>query len=140
MLIDKDLIFDKVLGEVIGAATTYANDLGGAMMNAGRDMVESMLTGRRTLDEWAQIAGKAVDEIKKTYIEDKGWEYVGGKIHFTMSPNNPKKVVISIELYCQDENEQWQRVTAASDMFASNYTKEALADIRSNGKISYEAE
>lgn len=156
MLIDKNSIFDEenahneildpksiaiqALGNVINAAAPYAKDLGNAMLNAARDGVESLITGRRELEDWAQIAGKAVDEVKSTLEEQTCWQYVGGKINFKISPKNAKKVVISFDLYYQDENDKWKKVTAESDMYASNYTLAALEEIRSNGTISFEVE
>lgn len=156
MLLDKKSVFDEentpgefldpksiaiqALGSVINAATPYVKDLGDAMLNAARDGVESLITGRRDLNEWAQIAGKAVDEVKSTLEEQTCWQYVGGKINFTMSSKSAKKVVISFELYYQDENNKWKKVAADSDMYASNYTLEALEEIQSNGTVSYEVE
>ena len=61
-------------------------------------------------------------------------------VNFAMSEKNAKKVVISFELYFLDEGKKWQKVGAESDVFASNFTLEALEDIKSNDCVSFELE
>ncbi len=94
------------------------------------------ITGRRTINEWVEIAIGGVDKVKIRIIKEYGWKYVGGKLNFTMSKKVSHKVVVSFELYYQDEN--WQKVGAESDMYASNFTLEALEEIESQGIVSFE--
>lgn len=118
----------------------YISDAKSAVANAARDTLESIVTGRRTLDEWAEIAIKGVDNVKSKVAEENGWQYIGGKLNFAMSAKSTNKVVISFELYYQDEGKEWHKVGAESDMYASNFTLEAIQDIESKGIISYEVE
>ncbi len=124
----------------VEALSSYADDAKAGVVNTVRDTFESIITGRRTIDEWAEIASKGVDQVKRRVEEENGWRYVGGRLNFAMSPKDFNKVTISYELYYQDENDGWQRVTADSDMQASNFTIEALESIEENGKISFEVE
>jgi hypothetical protein len=109
-----------------------------AAKNTLRDVLESAVTGRRPLEDWTEISIKALDEIKEKYINENDWIYRGGRLNFQMSLKYENKVVISYELYFQDTQGMWQKVGAESDMFASNFTLEALEDIKTNGTISYE--
>lgn len=118
----------------------YVNDVKDALANAARDNYERVITGRRTIDEWAGIAIKGVDKVKDKVAEQNGWKYVGGKLNFAMSKKNSDKVVISFELYYQDNESQWQKLGAESDMYASNFTLDALEDIKKNGSVSFEVE
>lgn len=131
----------KALDKVIDTVTVYANDLVDAAINAARDGVENLFTGKRDLDEWTQIVGEAIDEVKvKIQADNPSWNFVGGKVHFSMSPKKAKKVVVSFDLYYQDKDEKWKKISASSDMYASIYTDEALEDIKSNGTVSFEVE
>ena len=118
----------------------YADDFETAAMNAARDTAERIITGRRTIDEWAEIAIKGVDKIKDRAENEEGLTYVGGKLKFAMSEKNKDKVVISFELYFQDRKEEWHKIGAESDLYASNFTLEALGEMKSKGEISYEVE
>jgi hypothetical protein len=130
----KDVVGEAV-DEKISDAKSVVFD---SAKNALRDVLESAVTGRRPLDDWTEISIKAIDEMKEKYIEENDWTYVGGRLNFQMSSKNDDKVVISYELYFQDMQENWQKAGAESDVFASNFTLEALDDIKTNGIISYE--
>lgn len=117
---------------------SYAKDLGAALSNAVRDTIEGVIAGRRTIDEWANISIGAVDDIKIKYENQNNWKYIGGKLNFAMSEKSSRKVVISFELYYQDENQKWQKVYAESDVYSSGFTLEALDEIKSQGTVSFE--
>jgi hypothetical protein len=125
---------------LVASLGSYAGDAQDAVVNTVRDTFESIITGRRTLEEWADIAIKGVDKIKDRIVTENNWTYVGGTLNFAMSKASTDKVVISFELYYQDENKKWQKVGAESDMYASNFTLEALDDIESKGTVSFEVE
>ena len=110
------------------------------MMDAARDTVERIITGRRPIEEWAKIAIAGVDEIKDRAVSEEGLRYVGGKLKFAMSGKRADKVVISFELYFQDDKNEWHKIGADSDLFASCFTLEALDEIKSKGEVSFEVE
>ena len=110
------------------------------MLNAARDTVERIITGRRPIDEWAKIAIAVVDQIKDRAVSEEGLRYIGGKLKFAISRKRADKVVISFELYFQDSNNEWQKIGADSDLFASCFTLEALDEIKSKGEVSFEVE
>ena len=126
-----------MLSSVFGS---YAEDAKEAAMNAARDTVERIITGRRPIEDWAKIAIPVVDQIKDRAVSEEGLRYVGGKLNFAMSGKRADKVVISFELYFQDDNNEWQKIGAESDLFASCFTLEALDEIKSKGKVSFEVE
>lgn len=126
------------MGLLADPIKSFANDLGSALSNAVRDTIESLIAGRRTTEEWANIVIDAVDDIKNRYENQNNWNYVGGKLNFAMSEKSSRKVVISFELYYQDENQQWQKVYAESDAYSSGFTLEALDEIKSKGTVSFE--
>jgi hypothetical protein len=126
-------IFTSFLGQ-------YAEDAKETAMNAARDTVERIITGRQPLEEWAKIAIAGVDEIKDRAVNEEDLRYVGGKLKFAMSEKRADKVVISFELYFQDSNNGWQKIGADSDLFASCFTLEALDEIKSKGEVSFEVE
>lgn len=136
----KQAIKELAVSTLIETLKPYANDAKDALMNTARDTLESAITGRRSIEEWAEIAIKGVDKVKNKVVEQNGWKYIGGKLNFQLSETISDKVVIFYELYYQDSDKNWQKVSAESDMYASNFTLEALEDIKTNGKVSYEVE
>lgn len=118
----------------------HAENTKDAITGAARDMVGSAIAGRRTADEWAEIIIDGVDEIKDKVIAEDGLSFIGGKLKFALSPKNLKKVLVSFELYFQDENGQWQKVGADSNLNSTNFTAEALREMESRGEISFEVE
>jgi hypothetical protein len=127
-------IFNQVLEK-------YQDDVKDSILNAGRDTVERIITGRRTLEDWKTISGECVDKIKDRIVAESGdFRYVGGKLNFAMSEKRNNKVVISFELYFQDANNEYQKVAADSDLYASNFTHEALDEIKASGGVSFEVE
>lgn len=140
MYIDKSKLKNLALDILLEELRPYINDGKDVLANAARDTVESIITGRRTIQEWAEIAICGVDKVKEQVIRENGWKYVGGKLNFAIFDKNVHKVVISFELYYQDENKEWQKVGAESDMYASNFTLEALEEIKSQGKVSFEVD
>ena len=127
------VVAKSTLSDVLSSYIQDVND-------SARDTFESIITVRRTIDEWAEIAIKGVDQIKDRAVNEEGLSYVGGKLTFAMSVQNPQKVVISFELYFLDENNEWQKVGADSDMYASVFTLEALEEIKSKCEVSFEVE
>lgn len=136
----KEKLIELTAGFLGGVFLSYAEGAADVLSNAARDTFESVITGRQTIEEWAEIAIKGVDRIKDRVAEENVWKYVGGKLHFALSTKSKHKVVISFELYYHDENAQWKKVSAQSDLYASNFTLEALADMESQGVVSFEVE
>jgi hypothetical protein len=118
----------------------YADDIKDSVANAARDNVERIITGRRTIEDWSKICIEAVDKIKDHAVNEEGLRYVGGKLKFAMSQKKENKAVISFELYFQDKNNEWHKIGAESDLYASNFTLEALDEIKSAGGVSFEVE
>lgn len=134
------IIVEVVKSIFSNAIESYAEDAKSVAVNATRDTVESIITGRRTLEEWAEISIKGVDKIKDRVVKEGELRYIGGKLNFAISVKNTNKVVISFELYFLDGNNKWQKIGADSDLLASNFTVEAIDEIKTHGVISYEVE
>lgn len=137
---DSDTLKSFAADTLLEELRPYINEVKEVFVNAARDTLESIITGRRTLDEWAKIAIRGVDKVKAQVIRENGWEYIGGKLNFKMSDKSSHKVVISFELYYQDEDKKWRKVGAGSDMYASNFTLEAIEEIKSQGMVSFEVD
>lgn len=118
----------------------YVDDAKNAAANAAKNMVEGAVAGKRTIDDWAEIAVKGIDTIKDRAIKEDGLRYVGGKLKFAMSGEVSNNVIISFELFFQDENREWHKIGADSEVSASNFTIESLEEIQSTNEVSFEVE
>ncbi len=101
---------------------------------------EGLIVGKRTIDEWAEIAIQGVDKVRERIATEENLRYVGGKLCFQISASNHENVIISFQLYYLDENKAWKKVEASSDVLASTFKPEALEDMKSNGKIEFDVE
>lgn len=136
----KYAIKELAVNTLINVFKPYIDDTKDALVNTARDTLESVITGRRSIDEWAEIAIKGVDKLKEYIAKQYNWKYIGGKLNFEISASNLDKVIVSFELYYQDDYNKWQKVGAESDMYASNFTKDAINDMEVSGRVSYEVE
>lgn len=124
--------------------TEYVLDLTGnvakAFANAVKDTVESIMTGRRTLETWNEIISPVIDKFKDEYAVQNNVKYIGGKLKYSISKQSSSKIVISCDLYYHSESKGWVKVTAKSDAYASNFTHEAIDDIKSHGSVVFDIE
>lgn len=128
----------KFAEEIFGKAIEeHLDNLKGAAADGVSDAVQAMLTGRMSLEEWANIASKACDRIIEKSRE-QGLKYVAGKLRFENSPKDTKKIIICMELYFLNEKNEWVKTKSDCDMYASNFTEEALYTIKTNGKVEFE--
>lgn len=126
-------IFDQV-------CKRYGEDLKQISLNIITDSIESILVGKRTIDEWADIVIKVVDNIKDKTITENDFKYIGGILKFSMCPNNKSKVIISYELYFIDGNGEYFKNSANSDVNKDNFVDEDIIAISEAGEIIYEVE
>lgn len=111
-----------------------------AITNAANDVIESVITGTRTIDEWAELAIKGVDKIRQQKETEENMHYVDGRLFFEISKKDSDKVNISFELYFQDDFDEWKKVDGCSDVMTSTFTDEAIDEMRSKGKIGFSVE
>lgn len=111
-----------------------------AAKNVVSDTTKSILTGKKTIDEWAEIVIKGIDKVKEQAIAEENWQYAGGKLCFQISDKSSKYVVISFQLYFLDENNEWKKTEASRDKLASNFTSEAIEELKTKGKVEFEVE
>lgn len=137
---DSDILKSFAADILLEELKPYLNEVKEVLANAARDTFESIITGRRTINEWAKIAICGVDKVKARVIRENGWKYIGGKLNFRMSDKSSHKIVISFELYYQDEDKKWRKVEAESDMYASNFILEDIEEIKSQGTVSFEVD
>lgn len=126
---------NKLVNEVL---MPCANDIGSSIIDAIRNTYISVITSRRPIDDWAQISIQVIDRMNDNIARQNNWQYIGGKLNFAISKQSSRKVVIFFELYYQDKNKGWNKVTAKSEEFDSNFTFEDLDEMRSKGIISFE--
>lgn len=109
-----------------------------AVKNTVRDKTESIITGKKTINEWAEIAIKVIDKSIRQITSENNLKYIGGKLNFQISDAKPEYIILAFQLYFLDENQKWQKTEASSDILASNFTEEALEDLKNSGKIEFE--
>lgn len=119
---------------------TNSEPLLSAVGDYASDKVESLIVGKRTIEEWAEIAIQAVDKVRERIAAQENLKYVGGKLCFQISESNHENVIISFQLYYLDENKAWKKVEASSVVLASTFKPEALEDIKANRKIEFDVE
>lgn len=134
-----------VIGKIIvGTALTvggkYIDDAKGAVIDMLQDTIEGFISGKRSLQEWAKIISPEIDNVITRAKEEDNISYVGGKLKFSFSDKQYQKNWISYELYFIDDEKNWKKVAAKSDVYASVFTQESLDEIFSKGEFSYEVE
>jgi hypothetical protein len=130
----------KKLGDVLmgTVAEGYAQDAKNAIKNAFKDTLESVMSGKRSFEEWGDIVQKTIDNTIARAIEEEGLCFVSGYLKFYVSKNDANKIVIAYELYFVDSGKQWIKKEAQSDVYASNFTQDALAEIEKSHIVKFE--
>jgi len=124
-------------GAIEEAGTQKLSDFKKVTVGAISDTVESMIGGRRTLEEWCEIASQPVDAIVAKSVSEEGLQFVGGYLCFSFADTSKKKVIIGYELYFLNEQKQWIKQDAHSDVYANNFTAEALEEIANKGTVKF---
>ena len=127
----------EIIGEVFDE---QKEQLIAAAKNVASDTTKSIITGKKTIDEWAEIAIKGVDRVKEQEEAEENLQYVGGKLCFQISDKNSKYVIISFQLYFLNENSEWKKAEASSDILACNFTSESLEELKTKGKVEFDVE
>jgi len=110
-----------------------------SIINAFKDVIESLLSGQRTLEEWCEIASKPVDDALAKGISD-GFQFAGGYLCFSFADESKRKVKIAYELYFLGRQKQWIKQDAHSDVYAHNFSMEALEEIADKGTVKFYVE
>jgi hypothetical protein len=131
------LVAKAALTAVVGPFVEEARE---AALNAAQGMVRSKLAGRMSIEEWAGIVIECVDNVKARAIDEGNLRYIGGKLKFSISENAQGIVVVSFQLYFQDDFEKWHKAEADSDLPVSVFTPEALEELETKGEVVYEVE
>lgn len=126
-------VFDEICGK-------YGDDFKKIAFNLITDTIESILVGKRTLDEWAEIVIEAVDNIKDRTISENGFKFLGGNLKFSLHPRIKSKVIIAYELYFIDKDGNYFKNSAKSDVNQDNFVQEDINTIKEAGEIAYEVE
>lgn len=127
-----------VVGEAVGREVL--NELKNLDIKPLTDIVESLVSGRRSLEEWCEIVAKPVDDAVAKTISEDGLQFVGGYLSFTFSDSSKKKVIIAYEVYFVDDQQNWTKQNARSETYADNFTQDALEEISSKGTVKFDVE
>ena len=127
----------KVIDELY---SQFGDDLKKIAFNYITDSVESILVGKRSLDEWAEIVVEAIDNIKDRTIEENNYNYIGGNLKFSISKKISSKVIIEYELYFRDSEGNYFKNSAKSDVNQDNFIKEDIETIKKSTEVIYEIE
>lgn len=128
------VVAERVIGDVLEKQKDPLSD---AVKNAVNDGIESIVTGKRTIDEWAEIAINGVDKIKDQKTREENLQFVDGTLYFEISHNNPKNVIISFQLYFLDDTNEWKKVEGHSDVKISNFTDDAIEEMKTKGNVKF---
>lgn len=109
-------------------------------LNTAQDTLRSTVAGRMTVEEWSKAIIESIDNIKERAIEEENLRYIGGKLKYAFSVNEPNMVTISFQLYFQDELNQWRKAEAESDVPTAKFTTDALNELEENGEIIFDVE
>jgi predicted aldo/keto reductase-like oxidoreductase len=116
------------------------NELKNVDIKSLTDTVENLAGGRRNLEEWCKIAAKPVDDAVAKTISEDGLQFVGGYLSFTFSDSSKKKVIIAYEIYFVDSQKNWTKQNAGSEVYANNFTQDALEEISGKGTVKFDVE
>lgn len=104
------------------------------------DMIKDMFSNEpKSLNDIARLYSKASDEIIIKTLEKEKFKYGGGKFHIKNLENN-KEIEVSIELYFQDDNDNWIKKENKDLISADEFTEEALEELKKKKEITYNIE
>lgn len=125
---------------VTGTAENFKSDFTSVLIDTVSDTIHSMIAGEESIEEWAETVVKGIDPIIKNTVIENEWQYIGGKLQFAFSQKYNDKIDISFELYFLDNDKQWHKESAKSDVYSSTFTEDSLEELRKSGMIEYEIE
>jgi ParB-like chromosome segregation protein Spo0J len=109
-----------------------------ALRSSVTDFGHSLLTGKRSVEEWAEDFVKAIDECKEQIAEENNLTYVGGELKFSKNEIaehklEADKIIVSFELYFQDSEKKWVKSADSSEIAKIFFTPESLKAIEEDG-------
>ena len=118
----------------------YGEDLKKVSFDFITNTIEGILIEKRTLDEWASIVIKTVDNIIDKTVVDYDYKYIGGILKFSFRSDILSEVTISYDLYFSDRKGNYFKNSATSTVNKDNFVKEDLDKLKEIGTICYEVE
>lgn len=118
----------------------YGEDLKNISFDLITNTIEGILIGKRTLDEWATIVIKTIDNIIDTTIREYDYKYLGGILKFNIPSDLLPEVIISYDLYFSDNEGNYFKNSATSSVKKDNFIKEDLDKLKESVTICYEVE
>ena len=118
----------------------YGEDLKKVSFDFITNTIEGILIEKRTLDEWASIVIKTVDNIIDKTVVDYDYKYIGGILKFSFRSDILSEVTISYDLYFSDRKGNYFKNSATSTVNKDNFVKEDLDKLKKIGTICYEVE
>ena len=109
-----------------------------AAQNAAQDTVIDMASGKRGIEEWAEIIAESVDKVKERILSEGELSYVGGKLKFTLKDAN--NIIVYFELYFLDGAKEWHKADADTFIPSFMFTEGAMEELRVKSEVSYEVE
>lgn len=118
----------------------YGEDLKKVSFDFITNTIEGILIEKRTLDEWASIVIKTVDNIIDKTVVDYDYKYIGGILKFSFRSDILSEVTISYDLYFSDRKGNYFKNSATNTVNKDNFVKEDLDKLKEIGTICYEVE
>ena len=117
---------------------TYYAEMEGMTFNTLTEFIENTVSGKRTFDEWAELVSPNVDQVIMNNKESDNLIFAGGKIKFTFKDSSYLKIYIGYELYFANEEREWTKIEAKSEVFSSTFKNEELEMLKEKKEVSYE--
>lgn len=127
-------------GALTAVIAPFVEEARDVALNAAQDTIRNAVTGKMSINEWADIIIEGVDRVKERVVVEDNLNFIGGKMKFTITENKIVMVTVSFQLYFLDELEKWQMAEADSDIPASSFTIEALDELKTKREIIFEVE
>lgn len=118
----------------------YGEDLKKVSFDFITNTIEGILIEKRTLDEWASIVIKTVDNIIDKTVVEYDYKYIGGILKFSLNPDILSGVNISYDLYFSDREGNYFKNSATSSVNKDNFVKEDIDKLKETGTVCYEVE
>lgn len=127
-------------GALTSVIAPFVEEARNVALNTAQDAIRSKVSGKMSVNEWADIIIEGVDKVKERVVVEDNLRFIGGKMKFAISEINLDMVTISFQLYFLDEQEQWQKAEASSDIPDSAFTTDALDELNMKHEIIFEVE
>ena len=125
-------------GVLLGMLEKSCGDITDMTISTLTETIGSILSGKRTFNELAELVSPNVDEVIRETKKNENLIFVGGKVKFCFYDSSHSKVTIGYELYFANEKRQWKKIEASSDVFSSIFKDEEIELLKESAEVAFE--